>query len=131
MTMKFLGRILLAFAVLAGITVPAAAANAEPMPASFVHLTVRDDHSGGFHTTSLTCQPSGGHHPKADQACESLFEARGKFDSLRSQKAQCPLIYKPVTVSAHGSWQQTPIHFTKTFSNACVAKSQTEAIFDF
>lgn len=131
MTATLLGRALVAAMMMLGATVTSAAAETDRAPSSFVTLSVRDDHNGAIRTTTLACHPTGGTHPQATGACASLTAARGEFGSLQPQTSQCPLIFKPVTVGANGTWRDEPLRYTKTFSNSCSATAQTEGVFDF
>ncbi|GAA3728628.1 SSI family serine proteinase inhibitor [Salinactinospora qingdaonensis] len=81
---------------------------------------------------SLTCLPTGGTHPTADEACASLTAVWGRFKSLPAEQGVfCPMHYAPVTAEAHGTWAGNPVDYEETFSNACVAGVQTDGVFDF
>lgn len=84
-------------------------------------------------TVTLLCDPPGGAHPKAAQACADLARSRGDFSlpsSGRKPRA-CFMIYSPVTVSAEGRWRGEDVRFTAHYPNTCVMRGQTGAVFDF
>ncbi|GAB3277244.1 SSI family serine proteinase inhibitor [Parasphingorhabdus pacifica] len=127
-------RIALAATTMLGAALVPVAVNAEPAgpPASFVSLAVHDNGRGNpLRTATLACEPTGGTHPHATNACGSLEAAGGDPNGLRHEHTMCTLDYQPVTLTAHGNWQGEPLHFEKTYSNICTAKAQTEQVFDF
>ncbi len=84
-------------------------------------------------TVTLLCDPPGGTHPKAVQACADLARSHGDFkvQSGKRRPRACFMIYSPVTVSAEGRWRGEDVQFTARFPNTCVMRGQTGAIFDF
>jgi hypothetical protein len=84
-------------------------------------------------TVTLLCDPPGGTHPKAAQACADLARSHGSFKvpSAKHKPRACFMIYSPVTVSAEGRWRGEDVQFTARFPNTCVMRGQTGAIFDF
>lgn len=84
-------------------------------------------------TVTLLCDPPGGTHPKAAEACADLARSNGDF-TLRStgrKPRACFMIYSPVRVSAKGRWRGEDVKFTASFPNTCVMHGQTGAIFAF
>ncbi|SDP69853.1 Subtilisin inhibitor-like [Actinopolyspora xinjiangensis] len=80
----------------------------------------------------LRCGPAGGTHPKAEAACERLVKAGGEFGALRADRdPMCPLVYRPVTVHATGTWRNQPVEHRETFSNECEMSAHTGKIFNF
>ncbi|WP_026449233.1 SSI family serine proteinase inhibitor [Actinopolyspora mortivallis] len=79
----------------------------------------------------LRCDPAGGTHPRATVACEQLAAVHGEFESLRAGKAKpmCPLVYRPVTVTATGTWKNSPVRYSQTYSNACEMRAYTGKVF--
>ena len=144
-----LGRTLLAAttvfgAVLTSVTGAAVAdptgtpgpANAAPQAkqSGYLNLMVKPDNNArASRGTLLTCNPNGGTHPNVDAACKGLAAAHGDFNQLTAKQANtmCPMMYKPVTITADGMWQNTPVKFEKSFPNACVASSRTGEVFKF
>lgn len=134
---RLISHTFLAATAAAAATLVPATATAAPPPNhefSFVDLSVRQDHGDPrLRGALLTCNPTGGTHPKADAACTSLTKANGDFGALRSEDATsaCTLEYQPVTVTAKGKWNNKPVQYTKVYSNACVLKKQTGDVFAF
>jgi hypothetical protein len=88
--------------------------------------------TGAPHSVTLRCDPTGGSHPKAAQACSDLATTHGQFSATRDKSPRaCFMIYSPVTVSAQGTWQGQNVHFGSEFPNACALRSKTGSIFDF
>jgi hypothetical protein len=79
----------------------------------------------------LTCEPAGGSHPAAGQACGELASAAGDIAALSEDPGPCTMIYNPVTVTARGWWRGHVTSFHATYANPCVLRRQTRAIFEF
>jgi hypothetical protein len=82
---------------------------------------------------TLSCDPTGGDHPQAKVACAQLTLARGDFSHLPGDSAgyMCPMIEIPVTATAGGTWQGTPIQWSRSYPNPCWMHKATGAIFNF
>lgn len=138
---RLLGRTLLAAIAVAGATVtpaavadPAPAERAAPKPLTILHLTTDGGPAkAGYRTATLTCDPAGGTHSSPHAACRRLASAEGRFESLGAgeKNAMCPLIYKPITVRASGTWKNRSVNFKQTYSNRCVLESYTGPVFTF
>ncbi|HEY8201194.1 MAG TPA: subtilase-type protease inhibitor [Actinomycetota bacterium] len=101
---------------------------------SVMKLTINDGETydpGTARRVKLTCDPAGGTHPDPKTACEQLHEVDGDFAKLDVNPGPCPLIYRPVTATAKGSWQGSPVDYQETFSNSCDLARQTGAVFAF
>jgi hypothetical protein len=85
------------------------------------------------HTVVLQCDPTGGTHPKAAEACADVAKAGGNLAQMPAGAAPraCFMIYAPVTVTAQGKWQGQPVRFTKKYPNTCVMHDKTGSVFDF
>jgi hypothetical protein len=79
----------------------------------------------------LTCSPAGGNVEQPRQACAAINAAKGDLSKLPAGDGMCMMIYDPVTVSATGRWKSRPVRYTHTYSNACVLKQETGAVFGF
>jgi hypothetical protein len=81
----------------------------------------------------LRCDPPGGTHPKAADACADVAKSQGDLKQMpaSSNPRACFMIYAPVTVSAQGNWRGQPLQFTAQFPNTCVMRDKTGSIFDF
>jgi hypothetical protein len=132
---RLTGRIFLAAATLAGTALVPALANAEPatgVNGSALNLSVHAETRGEPPRSALlTCHPSGGSHPNADAACQALGEVNGDFNLLGGGHSICTQNYAPVKVAARGNWQGRPVNFEKTYSNSCIAESETGKVFVF
>jgi hypothetical protein len=84
-------------------------------------------------TVTLACDPVGGTHPKAAQACADLDKAGSDLTVApdRRRPRACFMIYSPVTVSAEGQWHGRPVKVTGEYPNTCVLRAKTASIFDF
>ncbi|GAB2824060.1 hypothetical protein GCM10027176_30700 [Actinoallomurus bryophytorum] len=84
-------------------------------------------------TVTLQCDPAGGTHPKAAEACADVAKARGDLAQMPAgaNPRACFMIYAPVTVAAQGEWQGQAVRYTKKFPNSCVMRDKTGSVFDF
>lgn len=86
----------------------------------------RGDGSYGGRWAALDCDPPGGNHPRAEEACDLIAE-HGDIASVQGvSDGPCTMIYKPVTIRVTGIEE-----YEETFSNECVMKSVKGAVFDF
>jgi Subtilisin inhibitor-like len=85
------------------------------------------------HTATLQCDPPGGTHPRAAEACADVSRAGGDLAQMPTSKnpRACFMIYAPVTVTAQGSWHGQPVRFNKKYPNTCVMRDKTGSVFDF
>ncbi|MEU3555163.1 SSI family serine proteinase inhibitor [Streptomyces fragilis] len=137
--------VLLAAGVLAtaGSVVPAAAAG--PGPASsgasagavaLSNLTITKtgpSWAGSLNKqVTLQCEPTGGTHPTAADACGKLLAVDGQFDKLQpSGTPACPPVWMPTTVTVTGTWRWQPVSFTRTYSSDCDAGVRSDYVFRF
>ncbi len=84
-------------------------------------------------TVELRCEPTGGTHPNATDACAELLAAQGDFGALQSQQAPqaCTMEYRPMTAVAKGTWQGRKVVWENEFSNACTLRTSTGTVFRF
>jgi len=81
---------------------------------------------------SLTCNPAGGSHPNPEAACKQLTKAAGHIEAIPEKQGICTKIFKPVILSASGTWDGEERKFQREFSNQCVAVLATGGVvFDF
>ncbi len=109
----------------------ASSANSDPAaePAgSMLTLTVQEQNSARS-AAVLTCDPAGGSHPAAEQACAALANANGKLDTLKNDDMRCTMEYAPVTATATGDWRGETVRFQKEYSNSCQLQAETGQIF--
>jgi hypothetical protein len=128
---------LLAAAVVGIVSVIATALPAsatEQCPASTLVITAYsgEDTSGPVDATvTLECQPAGGNHAEAEEACASLDAVGGDLDALPGRDTLCLYVYQPVTVKVVGSWRGKAVNFVHTYSNQCDAYGASDGVFDF
>ena len=79
----------------------------------------------------LKCEPAGGSHVAAEDACATLDLVDGDFEGLEPQPIACVLIYKPVYIEVGGNWRDHVVHFQHNYPNLCVAGAETDGVFKF
>lgn len=101
-------------------------------PPTDLRLTVTAPgvNASGTHSVTLLCEPDGGTHPKAAQACAELARHGGQF-THRPADVFCTMNYAPVIADATGAWRGRPVHFHQQFPNACDMHARTGSLFDF
>ncbi|GAA1104721.1 SSI family serine proteinase inhibitor [Nocardiopsis metallicus] len=111
----------------------AAPVHAEPAGPDVYTLQVfggveeRGDTAISWHrATTLTCDPAGGGHAKAEEACDLIAEHGGIAGVTSAGDGFCTMEYRPVTVRVTGAEE-----YEETFGNQCVMNSTKGAIFDF
>lgn len=104
-----------------GLAAPASAARTD---ADYV-LTVEFGNSGEQRQASLDCDPVGGTHPNAEEACDLLAES-GTIEQIPAEEGFCTMEHNPVTVEAVGAEE-----YTETFGNPCQLGLAKGAVFDF
>jgi hypothetical protein len=128
-TMKAVrGALPAAAALLLALAAPAqAAAPQAAAPGDWLLVSVT---TGGAlsNSTLLLCDPPQGHR-RAAEACRQLEAAAGDIRAIRGAGAYCPMVYAPVTAHARGQWHGRPVDYTETFSNRCVMRVRTGAVF--
>jgi Subtilisin inhibitor-like len=114
-------------------SMPVAFFNAGPIPQGSRLVLHTSAGNGPEHTVTLQCDPPGGTHPKAAEACGDVAKAGGDLAQMPANSAPraCFMIYAPVTASAQGDWQGQSVRFTKKFPNTCVMRDKTGSVFDF
>ncbi|MFL1381269.1 MULTISPECIES: SSI family serine proteinase inhibitor [unclassified Nocardiopsis] len=76
-------------------------------------------------TTTLECSPTGGDHPRADEACRAIAEA-GSIEAIAPGDGACLMLYDPVTVTVTGDEE-----FERTYGNSCQLALAKGPVFDF
>jgi hypothetical protein len=109
------------------LAAPAAAVSAK----SSLTLSLQDNSRILANVVTLRCEPSGGTHPRAQEACTAIESASGDIEGLQTTGMACPMVYQPVTAEARGRWQGKNVRFQHTFANRCVAAAETEDVFRF
>ncbi|MGK5684605.1 SSI family serine proteinase inhibitor [Actinoplanes sp. URMC 104] len=101
-----------------------------PGAASAVMLSHATD-AGQPMAVKLTCDPPGGGHPRAVQACTLLEQVDADPARIPRKTGACILLYKPVTASLTGTWQGRPVSWTHRFGNSCEMRRATGVLFRF
>lgn len=126
-------RLLFACLALAAPVVPATAHAAPlsvPLPASGLVLSVRPE-MGVPSTTQLNCEPAGGLHKNAKEACDALAPVEGDFTKMEDAGALCTMELNPTKATLKGKWRGKKVVFEEVFSNPCVLRAHTGKVFDF
>ncbi len=126
-------RLLFACLALAIPLVPATAQAAPfsvPLPASGLVLSVQPE-MGALSTTQLSCEPAGGLHRHAEEACEQLLAVDGDFRRMEDAGAMCTMELNPTKATLRGKWRNKKVDFQQVFSNPCVMRAFTGQVFDF
>jgi hypothetical protein len=108
-----------------------APSGAAPLGSLRLTLTFPGVDTSGTRGVTLTCRPTGGSHPRADQACARLIRSGGAIDRRPAPGTVCTLIYAPVIAEARGTWRGRTVRFRREYDNGCVLGSRTGAIFKF
>jgi hypothetical protein len=104
-----------------------------PASMSMLALTIAQGEKGtpAQRRAMLTCSPPGGSIQQPRAACAAIAAAKGDLSKLPAGDGMCMMIYDPVTVTATGRWKSRPVRYIHTYSNACVLKQETGAVFGF
>jgi Subtilisin inhibitor-like len=114
-------------------SMPTAFFNANPAPQGSRLVLHTSAGTSPERTVTLQCDPAGGTHPKAAEACADVAKAGGDLAQMpaNTNPRACFMIYAPVTVTAQGEWQGQAVRFTEKFPNSCVMRDKTGSVFDF
>lgn len=88
-------------------------------PADSLTITVKASPEAPAKTWKLTCDPPGGTHPKAADACAALSKAKEPFKPVPKGQ-MCTQIYGgPEIATVKGTWQGKEINTDFTRKNGC------------
>ncbi|WP_432987779.1 SSI family serine proteinase inhibitor [Dactylosporangium sp. CA-233914] len=108
----------------------AAQAASGPKPIQLVLTVAKGDSTQpAQRRASLRCQPAGGSHHQAREACAQLARVGGRFDKLQLGGGLCTMQWDPVTVTASGRWKGRKVAYQHTFGNACTLQTTTGPVF--
>lgn len=97
---------------------PSEAPTGSPGGSSQLTIVV-DDGTGGTSTWSLTCDPAGGDHPDAEQACAAIEEHRSALNPVPGDR-MCAQVYGgPQKATVTGTWRGEQIVAALSRTNAC------------
>jgi hypothetical protein len=99
---------------------PSATTSVKPSsPAAQLTVQVRESAKASPKTWTLTCDPAGGDHPKAAEACQALTKVQDPFKAVSSQQ-MCTQIYGgPQEATVKGTWNGKQIDTKFTRRNGC------------
>lgn len=85
---------------------------------------------------SLTCDPAGGTHPRAVEACRelrlNLAPIAGRSTGpITGPAARCTTEYAPRTVLAEGHWSRRAIRHRAEYGNDCLLRAATGTVYQF
>lgn len=83
-------------------------------------LTIVIDDGGTRQTWQLTCDPAGGDHPRAEEACAALNRSGASALPPVPADRQCAQVYGgPQTATIRGTWRGQEINSSLSRKNAC------------
>ncbi|MET8327550.1 SSI family serine proteinase inhibitor [Streptomyces sp. NPDC005181] len=99
---------------------------------AILFLTVSGSDNTWIRGIGLQCPASSQSiYPKAAQACAALDKAEGDFNRLPGNPQLCPMIYDPVTVTAHGTYNGHRVNWQRTYPSACAMEAAAGPVFGF
>jgi hypothetical protein len=101
--------------------------NTAPSQAPQSHLTL----SYATQTVRLTCNPTGGEHPEAAQACAILRSTGADPAKIRPAQVMCIMVYAPVTAQLTGVWRGARVTWSHRYGNGCEMTRATGVLFKF
>jgi hypothetical protein len=133
-TMRMIRVLVAAVLVVAAGTVAAATpATAAAEPGGVLGIMITPLPSGMPSTprvATLTCDPTGGTHPRAAEACKDIAEAKGDIAAVPPYpRTGCLPVWQPVTVTVRGTWGGQVIDFTDDAGSVSCAAISHGAIF--
>lgn len=106
----------------------AQAAQAGPGGAYLLRVAPEQGRPGAGTVERLECDPDGGTHLAASQACDQLEAADGDVARIAARPGPCTMEYAPVRVRADGTWHGRARHFAETYPNRCAAVRETGGV---
>jgi hypothetical protein len=79
----------------------------------------------------LTCNPTGGAHPEAGQACATLRAAGADPAKIKPARVMCMMVYAPVTAQISGVWRGARVKWSHKYGNTCEMTRATGVLFEF
>lgn len=99
-------------------TLPPSTASSPSTSASQLSIVVAEG-TGSTTTWTLTCDPVGGTHPQADQACTALEQHHSALAPVPEDR-MCAQIYSgPQRATITGTWRGQPISAVLSRTDAC------------
>jgi hypothetical protein len=96
------------------------------------HLTVSYlADAGSAAAVKLDCDPAGGGHPKAAEACAVLDAAGGKPSRIPPAHTACVMIFAPVQAEVRGTWHGKSVQWRHRYGNSCEMRRALGALIAF
>jgi hypothetical protein len=106
------------------------AAPAQAAPRSRLTLTYLAQ-AGYADAVKLTCDPTGGPHPEAAQACAILGSTGADPAKIKPAQVMCMMLYAPVTAQITGTWRGGRVKWSHRYGNTCEMTRATGVLFKF
>ncbi len=99
---------------------PGAQQTPPPRPATDLTVTVAASPKATPKTWTLTCDPAGGTHPKAADACDFVAKTSPQVLKLQLGHTACSMIFGGSQVATvKGTWRGTPVDAQLSRTNGC------------
>jgi hypothetical protein len=128
MIRTIVGSVAAGAALLACTATPAAASYA---PRGRLTLTYAAEAGNATAAVKLVCNPAGGSHPEASQACATLKTTGADPAKIKPTMTMCMMLYAPVTAEITGTWRGAPVKWTHKYGNGCEMTRATGVLFKF
>jgi hypothetical protein len=116
--------------VLTAVALLAGAVPGQAAPQSQLTLAYRGQ-TGQADVVRLTCNPTGGLHPEAGQACAILRSTGADPAKIKPAQLMCMMLYAPVTAQLTGTWRGTRVKWSHRYGNGCEMTRATGVLFKF
>jgi hypothetical protein len=96
------------------------------------HLTLTYMAEAGYaDAVKLTCDPTGGPHPEAGQACAILRSTGADPAKIKPAHVMCMMLWQPVTAQLAGTWRGAKVKWSHQYGNSCEMTRATGVLFKF
>jgi hypothetical protein len=124
------GEVIMINTVVAAAALLTAIAPVHAAPQSHLTLTYTAQ-AGQAGAVRLTCNPTGGAHPEAAQACAVLRSTGADPARIKPAHVMCMMLYAPVTARLDGTWRGTRVRWAHRYGNSCEMTRATGVLFKF
>ncbi|MFB4316504.1 SSI family serine proteinase inhibitor [Actinomadura sp. 21ATH] len=98
---------------------PSATTSVQPSGKDSLTIEVKASAQAPAKKWTLTCDPAGGDHPKAEQACAALGKAQAPFQPVPANQ-MCTKIYGgPEIATVKGTWKNERVSAKFTRDDGC------------
>jgi hypothetical protein len=120
-------------AVAAGTAAAATPATAAAEPVGVLGIMITPLPGGtpsAPRVATLICEPNGGTHPRADEACKDIAEAKGDIAAVPPYpRVGCLPVWQPVTITVRGTWGDKVIDYSAQQGSVSCASISHGSIF--